>query len=83
MSWVYAVTYILTFTKKGTVAYITKNRFLLKIGVFYWASKSTISVEKGVFFSSNIREKEVFFKLGYERGIRVGRGGGAGSSLRY
>ena len=70
-----AVTYIITFTKKGNVAYtyITKkNRVFLKKGVFYWASKSAISVEKWVFFSK-IREKGVFFKLGYERGIRFGR----------
>ena len=57
----------------------------LKKGVFYWASKSAISVEKGVFFSSKIREKGVFFKLGYERGIRglVGsRGAGNLSCIR-
>ena len=41
--------------------------------MFYWASKLAIS-----FFSSKFREKEVFFKLGYERGIDFGRGGGGG-----
>ena len=39
--------------------------------MFNWASKSTISVEKGVFLSK-IREKGVSFKLGYEHGIRFG-----------
>ena len=41
-----AVTYILTSTENGTVAYITeKSRFAWR-GVFYWASKSAILVEK-------------------------------------
>ena len=72
-----AVTYVLTFPKSGTVAYNTKkNRILLKKGVFYWASKSVISVEKGVcFFRPKYAKKGVFFKLGYERGIRFGREG--------
>ena len=50
--------------------------------VFYWASKSGISVEKGVIFSSKIREKGVFFKLGYERGIRFDREWGGRGSLQ-
>ena len=61
-------------SQKGTLSYITKNkkRVLLKKGMFYWASKSAISVEKEGFFSSKIREKEVFFILGYEHDIRFG-----------
>ena len=44
----------------------------LKIGYFGW---------KGVgFFSSKIRAKGVFFKLGYERGT-LWSGGGAGISF--
>ena len=46
-----------------------KNAFGLE-GVFYWATKSAISVKKGGFFSSKILEKGVFFKLEYECGKR-------------
>ena len=49
---------------------ITKN---CNKGVFYWASKSAISGEKGWVFLSQILEKGVFFKLGFEHGIRFGR----------
>ena len=50
-----AVTYILTITKRylsiyDEKIYDEKIAFCLKRGVFYWASKSAISVEKGVFF---------------------------------
>ena len=55
--------------------YNEKTSFALKKGVFHWASKSAISIEKGVHFSSGILEKGVFFKLGYEHGIRFGRNG--------
>ena len=49
----------------------------------YWAPKSAISVEKGVgfFFASQIREKRMFSKLGYEHGIPFGRGRGWGIIL--
>ena len=46
--------------------------------MFYWTSKSAISVEKGAFLSPRIREKGVFFKLGYERGVHFGREWGVG-----
>ena len=42
--------HIFSLSQKGILAYITKKlRFAKKKGVFYWASKSTILVEKGVF----------------------------------
>ena len=59
------------FHKKSTLSYMTKKRILLKRVVFYWALKSAI-LKKGC-FSSKIREKGVFFELGYEHGIRFGR----------
>ena len=55
-----AVTYILTFTKNDTLTYITKKSRLFKKGVFYWASKSEISVEKGVFFFVQNPRKGMF-----------------------
>ena len=44
------VAYILTFTKRVLYLTLRNNRVLLKKGVFYWTSKSAISVGKGVFF---------------------------------
>ena len=74
-----AATYNLTFIKKkGTVAYITKNRVLLKKGCFVGPQNQRFRLKKGWFFSSKIREKGVFFKLGNKRGIRFGREWGLG-----
>ena len=50
------------FHKKGTLSCITnKNAFCFKKRVFYWASISAITVEKGVFFRPK-SEKRVFFQ---------------------
>ena len=66
------------FHKKGYFfLYVEKNAFYLKRGVLL-ALKISDFGWKGLFlvvFSSKIREKGVFFKLGYERGIRFGREG--------
>ena len=49
-----------------------KSRFALERGVILDLIISDFAVEKGVFFSPRIREKGVFVKLGYKRGIRFG-----------
>ena len=58
-----------------------KNRVLLKKGCFIKPQNQRFRLKKGFFLSSKIREKGVFFKLGYERGIRFGRKLGGGGSL--
>ena len=50
-----AVTYILTFTKKGTLAYITKKiSFCLKKGCFIGPENQRCRLKKGCFFRPNI-----------------------------
>ena len=72
-----AVTYILTITKGYFSLYDEKIAFCLKRGVLLSLKISDFDWKRGV-FSSKIREKGVFFKLGYERGIPFGRGWGVG-----
>ena len=67
--------HIFSLSRKGTSAYVTKNRVLLKKGCFIEPQNQRFRLKKGCFFLSKTREKGVFFKLGYERGIRFGRGG--------
>ena len=50
-------------------------------GGCYWASRTAVSIEKGVSVSSKIRERGVFFKLGYKHGIRFGRERDAGDGV--
>ena len=67
------VAYIPTFTKRVLYLTLRKNRVLLKKGCFIGRRNQRFRLKKGCFFSSKIREKGVFFKLRYERGIRFGR----------
>ena len=70
------------FQKGHFILYNLKNRFFFKKGrAFYWASRTAAPIEKGVSFSSKIRESGVFFKLGYEHGIRFGRERDAGDGV--
>ena len=56
-----AVTYILTFTKNGTVAYITKtNRVLLKRGCFIGPQNQRFRLKKGCFVVRNPWKGGVF-----------------------
>ena len=67
-----AVTYILTITKGYFSLYEETNPVLLKKGCFIEPQNQRFRLKKWCFFIQ-IREKGVFFKLGYERGIRFGR----------
>ena len=69
MYWVWYSLFSLSW-KRYFILYDEKTRFVKKKKVFYWASKSTISVEKGV-FSPQIQEKGVFYRLGDKQGIRL------------
>ena len=52
-------------SQKGTLSYTKKKCVLLyKNGVFYWASKSPISLEKGVFFRPKSAKRRCFSNLG-------------------
>ena len=62
------VTYILTFTEKVLRLYNEKNAFCLKMGVLLGLKINDLGRKMGCFFVQNPR-KEVFFKIGYERGI--------------
>ena len=64
--------------KKDILSYITKKRILLKNG---GGGGGRFRVKRGVFFSSKIREKGVFCKLGLEHGIRFGRERDAGDGV--
>ena len=65
----------------------TRDRYILHVFISiclcgcYWASRTAVSIEKGVSVSSKIRERGVFFKLGYEHGIRFGRERDAGDGV--
>ena len=63
-----------------TIAYTKPAPIFAKIGG-YWASRTAVSIEKGLSVSSKIRERGVFFKLGYEHGIRFGRERDAGDGV--
>ena len=68
--------HVFSLHKKGTVTYITKKlRFAKKKkrgGILLGLKINDFGWKRGV-LSSQIREKGVFFELGYERGIRFGR----------
>ena len=76
---------ILSLSQKGYFILYNenKNAFCFEKGAFYWASKSAIAVEKGVFFVQNPRKGVLFRKLGYEHGIGFGQEGGGGKRLGY
>ena len=71
---------LISLSQKGCFILYNENKiaFCFKKGRFIGPKNLAFSVEKGVFFSPRIREKGVFFKLGYERGIRFGREWGWG-----
>ena len=75
-----AVTYILTFTKKGNVAYITKkSRFAWKRGVLLGSKISDFGWKGGVFFRPKSAKRGCFSNLGTSVVCTlVGRGGGGG-----
>ena len=64
------VTYILTFTKRVLSLILLKNRLLLKKGCFIGRQNQRFCLKKACFFFVQNPRKGVFFKLGYERGIR-------------
>ena len=75
-----AVTYILTFMKKGYCSlYCEKIAFCLKRGVILGASKSAISVEKRVFFRPKSAKRRCFSTKSW--GVREFGGGGGGGGI--
>ena len=73
---------LISFSPKGCfILYNDKNTFCFEKGVFYWASNSAISVEKGGFFSSKIRERGCFSVLGTSMIYTLWSGVGVGSSF--
>ena len=72
-----AIIYIIIFTKMYCSLYYDKIAFCLRRGVLLGLKISDFGCKRGVFLFK-IREKGVFFKLGYGRGIPFGREWGAG-----
>ena len=76
--------HIFSLSRKGCFSLCyEKNAFCLKKGVFYWASKSAIWIEKGVFFSTIIREKcwGCFSNLGTSVACALVGSGGPGCPI--
>ena len=64
---------LFSFSQKGYfIIYNEKNAFCSKRGCFIGPQNQRFRLKKGWFFVQNPRKGGVFFKLGYEHGIRFG-----------